>query len=219
MRDHGRSQAGWHTITGHECRCPRASPATTAAGARSALPAAGRAATGYVQCGLPRRSAPSGLWRGLYRRGVPRIRGRLSASNAKVAAEQHRREPELCSGAFAPARSAALLTSVEWVCNGMAACSWSALAGEIDPACPAASSRTASLERALIREVREELGLDRTHLRRALTVQAPVHAPTDGTAPGSLARTYQTPADCSDRTTIRARNGRACRHKACRPIR
>ena len=91
---------------------PRASPATTAAGARSALPAAGRAATGYVQCGLPRRSAPSGLWRDLYRRGVPRIRGRLSASNAKVAAEQHRREPELCSGAFAPARSAALLTSV-----------------------------------------------------------------------------------------------------------
>ena len=50
---------------------PRASPATTAAGARSALPAAGRAATGHVQYGLPRRSAPSSRWRGLYRRGVP----------------------------------------------------------------------------------------------------------------------------------------------------
>ena len=186
---------------------------------RGPLRSASRWPSSYRLCPMRATSAKRtfGPWRGLYRRGVPRIRGRLSASNAKVAAEQHRREPELCSGAFAPARSAALLTSVEWVCNGMAACSWSALAGEIDPACPAASSRTASLERALIREVREELGLDRTHLRRALNVQAPAHPPTDGTAPGSLARTYQTPANCSDRTTIRARNGRACRHKACRP--
>jgi ADP-ribose pyrophosphatase YjhB (NUDIX family) len=90
---------------------------------------------------------------------------------------------DFAAGASAPARSVATLISVGWVCVQDGCLLAVRSHGRDRFYLPGGKPEDGeSLERALIREVREELGLDLTGLRSAFTVQAPAHGLPAGTA-------------------------------------